>query len=85
MTILPNSSGLVGAPANLTWQQHMKLAIRDADELAFQLNLPAKLICRQPSLRRQAFSLEGRSAEGTQGRTSEPTYRRVLFRGVPLV
>ena len=43
MTILPNSSELVGA--DLTWQQHMKSAVRCAGELARQLEIPFESIC----------------------------------------
>lgn len=47
MTILANHENFVRA--GMTWQQHMKEAVRDADLLAKCLNLPPEAICPRQS------------------------------------
>ena len=47
MSILANQENFVRA--GMTWQQHLKHAIRDAETLAKQLKLPLDSICRQQS------------------------------------
>ena len=48
MQILTDSSDFVGA-GNLSWQQHMKAAIRTPEALIERLELPENLICRAQS------------------------------------
>lgn len=47
MTILANDQNFVRA--GMTWQQHMKQAIRDPNSLAKHLNLPIETICQNQS------------------------------------